>query len=311
MNLRTITIGLLLVALSPLTAFAQDVTKPMSPEAQEAMKKGVIAAKSQDYLLAIRYFEEARKVAPEAPEIFFNLGLAESKIPSRELRAISWFGAYLTVNPNASNAPAIWSAIEELQVKSRGNTLRLIRLLRDTTDKMSSERNLMGSTPRTYWLAGVAGLYVRAGETNQAISLAKAIRSGDAWIAVGRAQLKNGDKEGARASLAEAIRNEPGDANIPQFRDELSNGLAPPSAPPETVNITVRGWIDMLDESQEESCNFRCPLNTPIFLDLPAHLRSMSSSNSFEVASQLYHAADLILDAGAEIDKRIKALPRR
>ena len=54
---------------------------------QQAISKGIIAARQQDYLLAIRYFQDARKIAPDAPEIHYDLGLAESKIPGRELGA--------------------------------------------------------------------------------------------------------------------------------------------------------------------------------------------------------------------------------
>ena len=68
-------------------------------EARAALKRGVIAAKQQDYPLAIRYFEEARKSAPAAPEIFYELGLAESKIAGRELRSICWFEACLAGGP--------------------------------------------------------------------------------------------------------------------------------------------------------------------------------------------------------------------
>src|SRR6266699_1493919 len=78
----------------PFAALAQtNAPAPLPAAAQEALNKGIIAAKVPDYLLAIRYFEEARKLAPQAPVIFMNLGLAESKIPGRELRAIAWFGA--------------------------------------------------------------------------------------------------------------------------------------------------------------------------------------------------------------------------
>jgi len=85
----------------------------LPPDAQEAMKNGIIAAKQQDYLLAARYFQDARKIAPDSPEIFFNLGLAESKIPGRELRAIAWFGAYLASTTNAPNAAAVKDQIDK------------------------------------------------------------------------------------------------------------------------------------------------------------------------------------------------------
>lgn len=78
----------LMVAVAAGTLHAE-----LPPEAQTAMDKGVIAAKQQDYMLAIRYFQDARKTAPDAPEVFYNLGLAESKMPGRELRAMAWFSA--------------------------------------------------------------------------------------------------------------------------------------------------------------------------------------------------------------------------
>ena len=59
----------------------------LPPDAQAAMQKGILAAKEQEWEIAIQSFQEARKTAPNAPELFYNLGLAESKIPGRELRA--------------------------------------------------------------------------------------------------------------------------------------------------------------------------------------------------------------------------------
>ena len=55
----------------PIAALAQTTAPaPLPPEAQEAIRKGILAAKQQDYLLAIRYFQDARKIVPqEAPEI--------------------------------------------------------------------------------------------------------------------------------------------------------------------------------------------------------------------------------------------------
>ena len=82
--------GLSFILFATITGFGQTTT--LSPAAQEAINNGIIATKVPDYLLAIKYFEEARKAAPQSPEVFFNLGLAESKIPGRELRAICWFG---------------------------------------------------------------------------------------------------------------------------------------------------------------------------------------------------------------------------
>ena len=91
----------ILLVVAPNSGWGQAPASPASlpPAAQEALNQGIIAAKVPDYLLAIRYFEDARKIAPAAPVVFLNLGIAESKIPGRELRAIAWFGAAHVLNP--------------------------------------------------------------------------------------------------------------------------------------------------------------------------------------------------------------------
>ena len=97
-------VGFLTLAFAPTSGFSQ-ITLPAA--AQEAYNKGMMAAKLPDYPLAISYFQEARKLSPQSSEIYFNLGLAESKIAGRELRAISWFEAYLLANPTSPNAALI------------------------------------------------------------------------------------------------------------------------------------------------------------------------------------------------------------
>jgi len=92
------------------TSASASAAAPLAVEAQEAINKGIIAAKNQDYLLSIQYFQAARKIAPDAPEIYYDLGLAESKLPGRQLRAVAWFGAYLAANPTAANAAAMTKA---------------------------------------------------------------------------------------------------------------------------------------------------------------------------------------------------------
>lgn len=114
-----------LYSMSPL------VRADIPPAAQEAVNKGLLAAKEQEWEIAIASFEEARKVAPDAPELFGYLGTAESKIPGRELRAIAWLGAYLAANPRAANASAVKEAIAGLQIKVEGNITRMVKLVED------------------------------------------------------------------------------------------------------------------------------------------------------------------------------------
>ena len=101
----------------------------LPPDAQAAVNKGLLAAKAQEWKIAIQNFQEARKTAPTAPEIFGYLGLAESKIPGRELRAIAWFEAYLNAAPQADNAAAVRNQIASLELKAQANASHLIDML--------------------------------------------------------------------------------------------------------------------------------------------------------------------------------------
>ena len=139
-------IGLVCVSVAQPFAVAQAAPAPLPPAAQEALDKGIIAAKVPDYPLAIRYFEEARKAAPEAPVVYLNLGIAESKIPGRELRAMAWFGAYLAAFPQAPNAAAVREQITALDVRNQSNVSRFIKSTQDAAGQMretwGSERDV-------------------------------------------------------------------------------------------------------------------------------------------------------------------------
>ncbi len=118
---------------APVAAFFLLCAAPsraeLPPAAQAAFSKGVVAAQQQEWEIAVQSFQAARQAAPNAPEILYNLGLTESKMPGRELRAIAWFGAYLSADPKAANAKDVWAFIAALQVKDEGNIRRLIKTL--------------------------------------------------------------------------------------------------------------------------------------------------------------------------------------
>lgn len=161
----------------------------LPPAAQEALDNGIIAAKVPDYVLAIRYFEEARKIAPNAPIIYFNLGLAESKIPGRELRAICWFSAFLAADPNSANTAAVKEQIQILKIKSQSNVSRLLTNLQDAAVKMR--------TPLGSGLDGIATMWAKSGDIETAfktVALADdASRRDSAYSGIAYAQAKAGD----------------------------------------------------------------------------------------------------------------------
>ncbi len=101
---------------TPPTPAATAPAHELNDAAKEPFQKGMLAAQQQDYKAATRYFLEAQKADPNASQIWYNLGLAESKLPGHELRAISWFQAYLLAEPHAVNADAVKRYILPLEM---------------------------------------------------------------------------------------------------------------------------------------------------------------------------------------------------
>src|SRR5579871_384155 len=98
----------------------------LNAASQAAMERAIAAARQQDYKLAYRYFLEAQKADPDAPQVWFNLGLAASRIPGYEFRAIAWFKAYLLANPSAENAAAINSQVAQLEVALESRLTKVV-----------------------------------------------------------------------------------------------------------------------------------------------------------------------------------------
>ncbi len=89
----------------------------LKPEARELFDRGMAAVEQQEWLVATGYFERAQRIDEYAPQILMNLGLAESKLPGRELRSLAWFRAYLAAHPIAQNADAVRQECTRLEIK--------------------------------------------------------------------------------------------------------------------------------------------------------------------------------------------------
>lgn len=214
---------------------------PMPTAAQEALNKGIIAAKVPDYLLALRYFKEARKLAPDAPVVYLNTGLAESRIAGRELRAIAWFGAYLAVYPDAPNAAAVREQIAVLDTRNQSSVSRLLKTAQDVADQISGtyhEENLLrvvklwldsgdmtaalkaanlikGKNNRAEYWRSMAQLRVASAQANAgdiagsqktADLIQNASEKSSALVAIAKAKIKGGDLAGAKTSFAAAVK---------------------------------------------------------------------------------------------------------
>jgi tetratricopeptide (TPR) repeat protein len=181
----------------PLAAVAQtNAPAPVPPAAQEALNRGIIAATVPDYLLAIRFFEEARTLAPAAPLIHLNLGLAESRIPGRELRAIAWFSAYLAAYPAAQNAAAVREQIAVLDARNRSNVSRLIRSAQDAANQIGGNDMNQWHVARLWAQAGDIAAAVRTLDSMENDTYKDAVRE-----TVAEAQIRAGDVAGAQATV--------------------------------------------------------------------------------------------------------------
>ena len=206
-----LSVALPAVALAQTSAPAT-APAPLSADAKEAINKGILAAKQQDYQLAIRYFQDARKIAPDAPELYFDLGLAESKIPGRELRAIAWFGAYLAADPNAPNAAAVNDQIRALDVKSRSDVFHLIKSIQDQDVPVPPVSGFPAFVPimEAMQLATVAKLWASVGDFVAALKVTNLIQrpgqKSGTLSDIAEFQVKAGDIAGALNSSAAALK---------------------------------------------------------------------------------------------------------
>ena len=197
---------LFLLTIAPSIGWGQ-ATAPLPPAAQEAFDKGITAAREQGYLVAIRYLQDARKLAPQAPQIYRSLGAVEAKIPGRELRAIAWYGAYLAAFPNAPDAAEVIKEIGRLEVKSQIYISGLIKSVQDAASQMSGD-NESGDKSRN--LKDVADLWLESGDIASAEKTTELIRFAHfkslALIDIAEAKIRAGDLAGAKITFASALK---------------------------------------------------------------------------------------------------------
>jgi ankyrin repeat protein len=84
-----------------------------------AFAQGLSATRRQDWPAAIKAFEKGYELAPPPPPapLLLNLGLAESRLAGRELRAMAWLRLYLHYAPDAANAAAVRQEIATLKTR--------------------------------------------------------------------------------------------------------------------------------------------------------------------------------------------------
>ena len=180
------------------------------------MNQGIAAARNGDYPLAIRYFEQARAIVAGEPDIYYNLGLAESRVPGHELRAMAWLGAYLAsaVDAPLTTRDAVLALMENLYVKDQANISRLLELLEEAAgqifsslgtgqgEELSYQGDILTRDKKGKNLCDAARLWAESGHSELAIKIANNFLRGEykrnALIHIVEAQAGMGDIAGAR-----------------------------------------------------------------------------------------------------------------
>ena len=304
----------------PIAALAQaNIPAPLPSAAQAALDKGIIAAKVPDYALAIRYFEEARKLAPAAPVVFMNLGIAESKMPGRELRAITWFGAYLAALSDAPNAAAVKEQIAVLEVKNRSNVSRLIKAVQDVASQIPEDTRMptMGRD-REHILYQVSRLWARIGDIANAQKTAKLITKSAMWRdsaseAITEAQFAAGDKAAA-LQTAGGIQDKDKKHAIQKAIAEASAGTSPASK----TTVEVDDWLrdigaGTLYRGGASDRPWIVGLTADMFLDLGGYLKSLPppSKGIHAYFWALQETADKIVTEQEKIEQKLKQQMKR
>ena len=203
-SLINLSVPIFLILLSVYVPETSAQTQPsnLPPEAQEAMSRGLAAAKQQQWELAIKYFGEARKAAPTSPEALFNLALASDKAGGRELIAIAWYRAYLAGAPKATNTREVKARIADLEVKTEVTNRKLIQKAKEMESQVSESSSL-----KPFALLDIARAQAKAGDLKSAHeSIERALTLGRATMNYEQWPLYHQKIAEARAAAGDIVR---------------------------------------------------------------------------------------------------------
>ena len=165
---------LLLLTLALLSPGAPARAGELLPQAKEPYRKGMLAAQQQDYRLALRYLLAAEQADPEAPELYFYLGLASSKLPGYELRSLAWFQLYLLKVPEAPKAGAIRDQVGALEVSFESRLGKILEGLKPLLASDTSAQSLNNAFYLAYSLSYL-------GDLQGGLSVVRAATGKDGW----------------------------------------------------------------------------------------------------------------------------------
>ena len=156
----------------------------LPPEAEDAFLRAEVAVEQEDWALAIKYFEQARRHSHENAEVLVRLALAHDTVGGRDVLAIAWYRAYLAAtegNPDAQELRTrVKKSIIKLETQIEVSCRGLIREARKAAGHYEMPFQTMRVDPVTGKLssppASNEGLYQLIGMAEAAIGNMKPAR---------------------------------------------------------------------------------------------------------------------------------------
>ena len=114
-------IGCLIGVMILLAWVSVTLADTVPEEAQRYMARGMAAVEMaktpKDYKLAVREFEQAAKLAPNWPDVYFNLGSIQAKAGNYG-EAMRYYKRYLELAPKAPDAAKVREEIYKLEYRA-------------------------------------------------------------------------------------------------------------------------------------------------------------------------------------------------
>lgn len=178
--------SVLVVGRLMLIASQSSATDKMGipPEARDAFERGTIAGKQKSWDLAVQYFTDALKAAPDNPLVLYDLGVAESKL-GRDVPAAVHLKASLEMQGAGSDGSELTSQnakalLPSLEVQIRAISNRIAQTAVDAAQALPSklDRNdAMGSIVGEAILSGMLG-WVKETATEYPTGLTPSVTTG-------------------------------------------------------------------------------------------------------------------------------------
>lgn len=166
-------LGAVTIACLLLVGAASAKAEELTTDVRDALERGVAAARGQQWLVALQQFDIAFDKAPTAPEVLFNLALANDRMGGREIRAIGWYRAYLAAAPRAANRDQIVARIAGLEVAARTTAQGLIN------KALAANKLLPTESDRTGGLSDIGRAQAKLGDVAGAFATMANLPSGN------------------------------------------------------------------------------------------------------------------------------------